>query len=208
MIKQVNMEKFYVEKQQEPWLCWAATAKAIVSYKGKGSPDQKGLGKLYPNKVKGNSPAKVLQDRYGLTQENLVDWPQKAKDATEAEQRKQDLRDNLLYGFDPALGPLLCGLTEANDSKWAITVNGTVDPNYVFRHAVLLFKWNDSDDQIYLADPAMPESRSRYFAVKVGEAVDGFDYIKIADLGPRAAATLPPGLSDIRTRLYFMSRFR
>jgi hypothetical protein len=183
MIKQVNMEKFHVEKQQESWLCWAATAKAIISYKGKGSPDQKGLGKLYPNKVKGNSPAKVLREHYGLTEENLIDWPEKAKDATEASQRKQDFRDNLKYSFDPAVGPLLCGLTEANDSKWALAGN----PDYVFRHAVLLFKWNDTDDQVYLADPALPETRSRYFAVKIADIVDG--------------------LNDIRTRLYFMSRF-
>jgi hypothetical protein len=205
MIYQVNMEKFSVEKQAESWLCWAATAKAVAAYKGLGSPDQQGLATLYADKAQGNSPAKVLKDKYQLTAANLVDWPVKAAGA-ELRQRQQDLRDNLKYNLTDR-GPFLSSMTEANDSKWTITTSQGVNPNYVFRHATLLFKYDDGADVAYLADPARSDARGRYVGVSIADLVGGFDYIKASDLGPKASAMLPTGMTDIRVRLYRLDYF-
>lgn len=117
MIYQVNMEKFSVEHQAESWLCWAATVKAVANYKGLGCPDQQGLGAMCKGKATGNNPSAVLEQRYKLKASNLIDWGTRPS-AAEVEVSKQDLRNNLKFNLSSASGPLLCGLTEANDTAY------------------------------------------------------------------------------------------
>lgn len=206
MIYQVNMEKFSVEHQAESWLCWAATVKAVANYKGLGCPDQQGLGTIYKNKATGNSPSAVLEQRYKLKASNLIEWATKPS-AADIDICKQDLRDNLKLNLSAASGPLLCGLTEANDTAWNITVNGVPKPKYTFKHATLIFKFDDISDTVYLADPARPDAKGRYVGVSVDSLVRGFEYIQVSDLGPKASAIVPVGLTDIKVRLYRVDKY-
>lgn len=205
MIYQVNMERFSVEHQAESWLCWAATVKAIASYNKRGNPDQKGLERIYKDKTEGNDPTKVLSERYNLKSSSLIGWREKAKSG-DMEKRKSELRETLKDNLSEASGPLLCGLTEANDTKWMITVKNSKKP-YVFKHATLIFKFDEASDLVYFADPARPPERGRYVAFSVSDLVKGFDYIKVSDIGPKASKIVPSGLSDIRVRLFKLIKY-
>jgi hypothetical protein len=205
MIYQVDMSKFSVEKQEQTWLCWAATAKAVTEYLGVMSPDQQGFAQLFPNKAMGADPTEALKTK-GITASQLIHWKTKP-DAGDVQGRIDDLKDNLKYHLDARSGPMLCGLQEANDQKWTINVASGGTKSIIFKHATLLFRYDDVANKIWLADPARSDAKGREFTVTPEELVEGFVYCKTNELGPNAQQIVPPGLTDIRVRLYRLDEF-
>lgn len=204
MIIEVDIRKFNVEKQAEPWLCWAASARAIAQYHGLAAPDQQGLGAMFPDKTQGASPKMVLESKFSMKEHVLWQEDRHASEDAVNRSREQDLRDNLRYHLGAKSGPFLCGITEQQDTAWPLT--GRSKP-YTYRHATLIYRFNTDTDEVGIADPARSDERGRTITVRIPELIRGFRYIEKADLGPNAASLLPAAIGDISVRAYRLSWF-
>lgn len=206
-VYQVDTSKFRVEKQEDTFLCWAASTKSIVEYFGLGTPTQQGLAALYGNKTSGADPRKALAEHFNLNSVPVIEWKTKETSATGIKDRGQDLRDNLKAYLSAKTGPMLCGLTEADDAAWSITNKQGKSQLYTFKHATIVFKYDDASDEVSFMDPARSDLKGKEVAAKVTELVSGFPYASPADLGPNAATMLPPNIGQIRVRLYLLAYF-
>jgi hypothetical protein len=196
----IHEVKVKVEKQIDPTACWASLCCAIAESFGLSTPGQAGLKNHFATQsaqsglTKGQmEPKTALLDKFKITTESekwacTTDQTELAKNADAVLAKIVETLENKL--------PLIAGITTADDSKLTPKNGGAGVP---LRHAVLVYKCDDTARKIWFMDPARGDNVS--FDVGAQEFVQGFNYMTAADLGPNAQAnfTIP---AVLRTRVY------
>lgn len=209
----VRGKEFYVQHQEQNWLCWASVAVAIANYHNIQTPvptslanlfdsdqesfaaamfDKKGAGTLNsPRSPHGALKALCGMDNTSLKYDKATD----SSVASRVTELGEELKKNL------PKGPMIIGLTTHDDSTWLL--KGKAQP-YIWKHAVIAYSYDDSLHNIKIADPAKRLESERYKTISLRDLVKGFEYAKGSDFGPQAQGMFSGTPPDTKARIYLL----
>ncbi len=185
-----------VKKQIDKTACWASLALAVATAKGYKTPTQAGLLQQFAAKVnQADGPTKgqyhpdlALWERFAIGSDTtaLARSPDAAAVLANKTKLAAVIKASLEGGW-----PLILGLTTANDAALPRR-DGAAGVRW--GHAVLLFKYDDANGNVWLKDPARGDNVE--VQTTVGGLVSGFAYMSAAQMGPQAQALLdiPDGI--------------